>query len=172
MTTSNQRRNRELPPAAAGVKLDKGAVPAEASQASPEALETPGVSNGARVGLNGDQAATQGRPEGDWSFDDEEPQHPQASNRAKADTTRSVGRGRQRSASPTAAPQLSKADRDDWRWRLRSMSGKLHAAESALDEAADRWERLVANAREAGVPHTMLLVALMDAGIEEPERYL
>ncbi|MFC7723411.1 hypothetical protein [Nonomuraea recticatena] len=68
--------------------------------------------------------------------------------------------------------QLSKSQRDDWRWRLRSLSGKLHADEAALNETADRWDRLVAEARKEGVPDTMMLVALMDAGVEDPQRYL
>ncbi|MEU4331375.1 hypothetical protein [Nonomuraea dietziae] len=140
---------------------------------APEALEADGATKETPQAGSGRQQASEGRPDDTWMYD-EEPQRDSADQK-RAKTGRSGGavRGKnRRPGSGPAAVQLSKGQRDDWRWRLRSLAGKLHADEQALYQTTDRWEELVTSARKEGVPDSMLLVALMDAGIEEPERYL
>lgn len=136
---------------------------------APETPGTGGADVSPREGENGRQNRSERAVGGDEDDDAPRARTTTPSNRGKADTTR--GRGRGRRPAP-ARVELSKTQRDDWRWRLRSLAGKLKADEEALQETEQRWDDLLAQAREAGVPDAMLLVALMDAGLEEPERYM
>ncbi|GAA2692000.1 hypothetical protein GCM10010412_082660 [Nonomuraea recticatena] len=163
---------RPLPDVEDDINLDRGVGPTASRTASEPPPETGGAQE-TQEAVSGREREPESRAGDDWMYDEEPPRTPEPPKRDKADTSRAGGRGRsRRTAAAPAAVQLSKSQRDDWRWRLRSLSGKLHADEAALNETADRWDRLVAEARKEGVPDTMMLVALMDAGVEDPQRYL
>ncbi|MET7335929.1 hypothetical protein [Nonomuraea sp. NPDC005650] len=142
------------------------------SESERETPEAGGSSASTREGENGRDDQLEGREEADESDRTARDRTASARNRGKVDTSRGAARGRARQAPGRAVVELSKAERDDWRWRLRSLAGKLYADQQALYETEGRWEKLVAQARENGVPEHMLQVALMDAGVHEHDQYL
>ncbi|MFI6603763.1 hypothetical protein ACIBHX_46670 [Nonomuraea sp. NPDC050536] len=144
----------------------------ETARRPAEAPETGEAYRGTQKGGNGREREPEGRTDSEWPFEDDGPETSRPQNRGKTGSSR-VARGTARGRSRrTASAELPKSERDDWRWRLRSLAGKLAADEKALQETEQRWETLVTQARTAGVPDTMLLVALMDAGVEEPDSYM
>ncbi|MFG1977001.1 hypothetical protein ACGFJC_47380 [Nonomuraea fuscirosea] len=161
-------KRRPLPDVEDDISLDHGVGPT-ASRTVTEPRTGAYESGGTQEAGNGRQEATESREEGDEPERSTRDRTTSTRNRGKADNSRGGGRGRARQPS---AIELSKAERDDWRWRLRSLAGKLKADEQALQETEDRWELLLKQARETGVPDTMMLVALMDAGVSDPDRYL
>lgn len=57
---------------------------------------------------------------------------------------------------------------DRWQWQLRATAGKVVAAQRRADEATQAWERLVADARHAGVPERLTMAAALEADIDLP----
>ena len=76
--------------------------------------------------------------------------------------------------SELAPPPVPEApDMDDdllsrWRWTLSAKARKAIAAQERARTALTAWERLVADARTAGVPERLLLAAAADAGLDVP----
>jgi hypothetical protein len=139
---------------------------------APEPPETDGTDTDAREGENARQARSQRDLDGDEDDGPTRDRTATARNRGKADTTRGGARGRTRQAGAPPAVKLTKTQRDDWRWRLRSRAGKLQADRMAFEETAQSWEDLIAEARKNGVPDTMIMVALVDAGIEDSDTFM
>ena len=69
---------------------------------------------------------------------------------------------------PPAAPDLDDALLTRWRWSLSAAARKAAATQERAQEAAAAWERLVADARTAGVPERLLLGAAVTAGVDVP----
>lgn len=159
---ANERR--PLPPAASGVRIDKGAVPEAGAEKAPETPETPGAASGTGQGANGQQGQAQGRTEGGSA---EPPAEPPKQSRPVA--ARSNGRSNGRPAPAPAVPALDKATKSRYRWLLDATAGKLGAANRAQAEAEEAWDTLVAEARANGVPAVMILAAAARAEVDIPE---
>jgi hypothetical protein len=75
---------------------------------------------------------------------------------------------------PAAPPPVPEApDLDDallgrWRWSLSAMARKAVAAQERAQVAVTAWERLVADARTAGIPERLVVAAAADAGLDVP----
>jgi hypothetical protein len=72
---------------------------------------------------------------------------------------------------PVAAEVPAQMDKDalaGWRWRLGATAGKAAAAQRRANEAARAWERVVAEARSAGVPERLLMAAALEADVDLP----
>ena len=69
---------------------------------------------------------------------------------------------------PPAAPDLDDALLTRWRWSLSAAARKAAATQERAQEAMTAWERLVADARTAGVPERLLLGAAVTAGVGVP----
>ena len=69
---------------------------------------------------------------------------------------------------PPAAPDLDDALLTRWRWSLSAAARKAAATQERAQEAMTAWERLVADARTAGVPERLLLGAAVTAGVDVP----
>lgn len=65
-------------------------------------------------------------------------------------------------------PEMDKDVLDRWQWQLRATAGKAVAAQRRANEAAQAWERLVADARNAGVPERLAMAAALEADIDLP----
>jgi hypothetical protein len=71
----------------------------------------------------------------------------------------------------TVAEAPAEVDKDalgDWRWRLGATARKAAAAQQRANEAARAWERVVAEARNAGVPDRLLMAAALEADVDLP----
>lgn len=64
--------------------------------------------------------------------------------------------------------EMDKDVLDRWQWQLRATAGKAVAAQRRADEAVQAWERLVADARNAGVPDRLPTAAALEADIDLP----
>ena len=69
---------------------------------------------------------------------------------------------------PPAAPDLDDALLTRWRGSLSAAARKAAATQERAQEAMTAWERLVADARTAGVPERLLLGAAVTAGVGVP----
>jgi len=67
-----------------------------------------------------------------------------------------------------ALPELDKDVLDRWQWQLRATAGKAAAAYQRGLAAMQAWERLVADARKAGVPERLPTAAALEADIDLP----
>jgi hypothetical protein len=67
-----------------------------------------------------------------------------------------------------APAELDKDALGDWRWRLGATAGKAVKAQQRANEAARAWERVVAEARNAGVPERLLMAAALEADMDLP----
>jgi hypothetical protein len=63
---------------------------------------------------------------------------------------------------------MSTEELGDWRWRLGASARKAVAAQKRAREAAQAWERVVAQARIEGVPERMLMAAALEADVDLP----
>ena len=66
------------------------------------------------------------------------------------------------------APDLDDALLSRWRWSLSAMARKAVAAQARADTAQAAWDRLVADARAAGIPERLVVAAAADAGLDVP----
>jgi hypothetical protein len=66
------------------------------------------------------------------------------------------------------APDLDDALLGRWRWSLSAMARKAVAAQERAQVAVTAWERLVADARTAGIPERLVVAAAADAGLDVP----
>jgi len=83
--------------------------------------------------------------------------------------TRSVlGTRRNRDSAGPTAGQIDDEVRERWRWQLGATARKAAAGQRRAAQATAAWERLVADARQAGVPEVLLLAAASDAEVELP----
>lgn len=76
-----------------------------------------------------------------------------------------------RPRAPREAEAPAEMDKDalgDWRWRLGASARKAAAAQQRAAEAARAWERVVTEARNAGVPDRLLMAAALEADIDLP----
>lgn len=73
------------------------------------------------------------------------------------------------SATTSTTGQLDQEVRERWRWQLGATARKARAAQRKAAQSTAAWERLVAEARVAGVPELLLLAAAADAELELPE---
>lgn len=96
--------------------------------------------------------------------DAEKPAEPPA---APAKPTRPARPARGRTA-VEVPPELDKDVLDRWQWQLRATAGKAVAAQRRAREATQAWERLVADARNAGVPDRLCMAAALEADIDLP----
>lgn len=69
---------------------------------------------------------------------------------------------------PPAAPDLDDALLSRWRWSLSATARKAGAARHRADVAQAEWERLVTDARTAGIPARLIVAAAADAGVDVP----
>jgi hypothetical protein len=53
-----------------------------------------------------------------------------------------------------------------WRWQLGASARKAAATRSKAETAMADWERLVADAEQAGVPVRLVVAAAADAGMD------
>jgi hypothetical protein len=76
-----------------------------------------------------------------------------------------------------APPRAAAADRDAgldaetlnrWRWQLGASARKAAASRDRAEAATKAWERVAAEAIQAGVPARLVTAAAADAGIEAP----
>jgi hypothetical protein len=67
-----------------------------------------------------------------------------------------------------APAEMDKDVLDRWQWQLRATAGKAVAAQRRAQEAVQAWERLVADARHAGVPDRLPMAAALEADIDLP----
>jgi hypothetical protein len=67
-----------------------------------------------------------------------------------------------------APAQLDKDALGDWQWRLGATAGKAAKARQRANDAARAWERVVAEARNAGVPDRLLMAAALEADVDLP----
>jgi hypothetical protein len=67
-----------------------------------------------------------------------------------------------------APTEMDKGVLDRWQWQLRATAGKAVAAQRRAREAMQAWERLVADARNAGVPDRLLMAAALEADVDLP----
>jgi hypothetical protein len=77
-------------------------------------------------------------------------------------------------AVPPAPPPVTGDGLDDallarWRWSLGASSRKAAAARAKAAAAMAAWERLVADARQAGIPERLVVGAAADADLDVPE---
>ena len=71
-------------------------------------------------------------------------------------------------ASPPASPDLDDDLLSRWRWQLSAVARKAAAAQKRADAAHAGWDRLVADARTAGIPERLVVAAAADAGVDVP----
>jgi hypothetical protein len=75
---------------------------------------------------------------------------------------------------PAAAPPpVAETSVDDallarWRWSLGATARKAAAARERATAAQQAWERLCADAADAGIPVRLIVAAAADAGVEVP----
>ena len=67
-----------------------------------------------------------------------------------------------------APAEMDKDVLDRWQWQLRATAGKAVAARRRAQEAMQAWERLVADARNAGVPERLSMAAALEADVDLP----
>lgn len=71
-------------------------------------------------------------------------------------------------ALPVSSPEIDAETLGRWRWQLGATARKAVAARVRADAALAAWERLVADAADAGVPARLVMAAAADAGIDTP----
>lgn len=67
-----------------------------------------------------------------------------------------------------APAELDKDALGDWQWRLGATAGKAAKAQQRANDAARAWGRVVAEARNAGVPERLLMAAALEADMDLP----
>lgn len=141
---------RDLPPAAAGIKLDRGVVPAPPPAAAPEigAVETPAETS------KSPRSAAGPRPAGK--------------------TRQRPAQGRPGATQPEAHPRpggLSRQETARWEHWLNATAGKLGktvTGSTGAAAAAEAWQGAVADARDAGVGDFPIQAAAMRALADLP----
>jgi hypothetical protein len=63
---------------------------------------------------------------------------------------------------------MDKGVLERWQWQLGATARKAAAAQRRAHEAAQAWERLVADARNAGVPERLAMAAALEADVDLP----
>jgi hypothetical protein len=96
-----------------------------------------------------------------------EPETPVEPPAARPAATRPAKPARSRTVAEVPA-EVDKDALGDWRWRLGATARKAAAAQQRANEAARAWERVVAEARNAGVPERLLMAAALEADVDLP----
>jgi hypothetical protein len=89
---------------------------------------------------------------------------PRASRTPRPASSKAPRRGRP--ADETAAPEMDEALLGRWRWQLGATARKAVAAQARAEAALADWERLIADAKAAGVPERLMVAAAADADLD------